>query len=72
MSIKPTKENFTVFADQCVATLPDSLSKRKACLECLLVSLPNGHPRKHEIAVIYAHLTAHERSQQEFSFGGAA
>jgi hypothetical protein len=68
MSNKPTNEEYSAFADDCVANLSDSISKRKTCLKCLLASLPKNHPRIYEIAKIYAHLTAHEQSQREFCF----
>lgn len=72
MTIKPTIEDYTAFADHNMAHLPDSISARRVILQCLLANLPKGHPRLHEVAIIYAHLTAHERAQQEFIFNGGA
>ena len=72
MKTKPTHEEFAVFADHAVATLPDSLSQRKACLRCLLAGLPKGHPRAAEVARLLTHLEAHDQAQLEFRLNGGA
>jgi len=65
---KPTDAEFEVFADECVANLPDGLTRRQICLKCLLASLPRRHSRIQEVAKLLYQLDSHQQSQAEFRF----
>ncbi len=64
----PGEKDFTIFANHCVAKLPDSLEQRKIFLNCLLAGLPKKHSSRIGVAELLHHLLAHEQAQKEFCF----
>lgn len=66
MRNKPTNEHYTVFAEICVANLPESRKQARISLVCLLQSLPKNHPKRDDVSKLLHHIEQFDRAQLEF------
>ncbi|HXE41393.1 MAG TPA: hypothetical protein VN516_00100 [Candidatus Baltobacteraceae bacterium] len=74
----PSQDDIRNFANQVIATLPDSLSARKVCLNVLRFYLPRKikntegkwvvNPEREKAIEMLHHLKAEEKIQQKFFF----
>jgi hypothetical protein len=68
MKTKPQNPAAEILAAHALATLPDSLARRRELLRAVVATLPHKHRERGAAVMMLTHLQEHDRWQATFSF----